>query len=472
MVPVTTGSISQPVRQRLQRPRLWIIKAPPRYDVCNRSPLAGFNGSTQWTEGNGYLPATMQDGITGEHFKVDIDDTDLMSKNLVSKILSLGKLLRQGWDFHFTDRGNNCTGTTPGGAHTVEVILGLDDILRISHKMRTGADKTPIPVQPQLPHDAIHAVRRSAADATASFLHDTFFHRSAEKIFRTINATKGYELKTRLPDHHCNTCAQCKARNFDLSQKRLAMPVQDVADHDPVFDDDNDPDADDFDPEGAPELIADNLEYVAPAAGRQLGEQNVPRFDLDKLKPFEAVFFDNKDYPCDVRGGAVTALIFIDYKTRTKHKVDVRSKVLNGGAFRIIVAREGIHKLPYSCRVYTDGCGSMNHVRDAASALGIDHQFIPPHQQSLNEAEKVADTIWADARAAITHHNAPDHLFSLMVDYAMYTDIRTATTASRGWKTPYELSRGTQPSITKLHRHFTRCFVQATGIERAPSHAS
>ena len=37
----------------------------------DKTPLAGFNGSTQWTEGNGYLPATMQDGTTGEHFKVD-----------------------------------------------------------------------------------------------------------------------------------------------------------------------------------------------------------------------------------------------------------------------------------------------------------------------------------------------------------------------------------------------------------------
>ena len=432
----------------------------------DKTPLAGFNGSTQWTEGNGYLPATMQDGTTGEHFKVDIDDTDLMSKNLVSKILSLGKLLREGWDFHFTDRGSNCTGTTPGGAHTVEVMLGLDDILRVSHKLRTGADKAPLPVQPQLSPDAVHSVKRSAADATASFLHDTFFHRSAEKIFRTIGVTKGYELKTRLPDHHCNTCAQCKARNFGLSQKRLAMPVLDAPDHDPVFDDDNNLDADDYDPEEPSELIADNLEYIAPVAGRQLGEQNVPRFDLEKLRPFEAVFVDNKDYSCDVRGGAVTTLIFIDYKTRTKHKIDLHNKTLNGSAFRIIVAREGIHKLPYSCRVYTDGCGSMKHVRDTASSLGIDHQFIPPHQQSLNEAEKVADTIWADARAAITHHNAPDHFFSLMVDYAMYTDIRTATTASREWKTPYELSRGAQPSIIKLHRPFTKCFVQVPKSKR------
>ena len=45
-----------------------------------------------------------------------------------------------------------------------------------------------------------------------------------------------------------------------------------MADHDPVFDDENDPNADDFDPEEASELIADNLEYVASVVGRQLGD--------------------------------------------------------------------------------------------------------------------------------------------------------------------------------------------------------
>ena len=107
-------------------------------DPGSRTPLAGFDGSTQWTEGNGYALFTMQDIISGETFKVDIDDVDLVSENLLSTILFLGKLLRAGWNFHLADYGRNGYGLTPGGAHRVDLQRGLDDILRISHQLRTG----------------------------------------------------------------------------------------------------------------------------------------------------------------------------------------------------------------------------------------------------------------------------------------------------------------------------------------------
>ena len=117
-------------------------------DTENTTPLSGFNGSTQWTEGNGYLPVTMQDKDSGKTFKLDINDCDHMTKNLSCRILSLGKLLRQGWDFHFSKNGNSCQATTPGGAHTVNIELGIDNLLRMDHNYRTGADKAPIPIQP------------------------------------------------------------------------------------------------------------------------------------------------------------------------------------------------------------------------------------------------------------------------------------------------------------------------------------
>ena len=165
----------------------------------------------------------MTDSISGETFLTDFDDVDLMPGNHLSQILSLGKLLRSGWTFHLGDKGKDCYGTTPGGAHRVNIQLGVDDILRINHELRTGHAAKMLPSQPA----AVNAVRRSATDATASFLHETFFHRSAEKIFRTLGATKGY-TQIRLPDHHCSTCAQAKARNFGLSQQRnLCMPVHD-----------------------------------------------------------------------------------------------------------------------------------------------------------------------------------------------------------------------------------------------------
>ena len=160
-----------------------------------------------------------------------------------------------------------------------------------------------------------------------------------------------------------------------------------------------------------------------------------------------------------MRDGFKTILLFVDYKTHAKYKVDLRSKTENGTAFSTIVSLFGIHKLDYHCRIYTDGCGSMVHVEGAAEKCGVDHAYIPPHQQSLNEAEKVADQSFASTRALILHSKAPDKLFAKALDYVLYTDCWTSTTGSREWKTPYEMVRGTQPSIAKLHRFCTQCFV-------------
>ena len=101
----------------------------------------------------------MTDSFSGETFLTDFDDVDLMSGNLLSQILSLGKLLQSGWTFHIS------YGTTPGVAHRVNIQLGVNDILRINHELRTGHAAKILPSQPA----AVSAVRRSATDATASF---------------------------------------------------------------------------------------------------------------------------------------------------------------------------------------------------------------------------------------------------------------------------------------------------------------
>jgi site-specific DNA-cytosine methylase len=422
------------------------------------APLTGFNGSTEWTEGNGYLPLEIADEHTGQRVPIDVLDTDLMT-GLASQILSLGKLLRAGWDFHFTDHGTSCHALTPGGAHKVKVELCTDDILRIKHKHRTGAERLPLPTQPTIIAWQCNTLRRSASDATQRILHSIFNHSNVEKLYQTLVHTRGYSPQ-RFEKLHCDVCARTKAQSMPLRQKAvqpaLSMPVHNS---DPVFDDTDNSggeSSDDFDDD----------EYVSPVAGRRLGIQPVPRFDLEALKPYEVMFVDNKDFPCAVRGGAITALVFICHKTRIKQKVDLSSKKHNGTALRRIVSQHGVHKLPYRCRVYSDGCGSMKHVELMCERFGIDHQYIPPHQQSLNEAEKVCDYSWAAARAHMDQSRAPDHWFSKAVDFALYTDARTATTANRGWLTPFELARGIVPSIAKLHMFWTRCYVTVPKSKR------
>ena len=110
---------------------------------------------------------------------------------------------------------------------------------------------------------------------------------------------------------------------------------------------------------------AGEFEYVAPIPGTSKTASS-RRFDMDKLRPFEAMFVDNKEYTQFVRGGWKYAFVLICLKTQAKFKVDIQTKVDNGKAFTKIVALNGIHKLPYLCTVYSDGCGSMAHVMETA----------------------------------------------------------------------------------------------------------
>ena len=111
------------------------------------------------------------------------------------------------------------------------------------------------------------------------------------------------------------------------------------------------------------------------------------------------MFVDNKDYEQAVRGGRQTSFILYDVCSTAKFKIDVFKKTENGVALREILSMNGVHKLPYSCLVYSDGCGSMRHVEIAAVTMGLQHAYIPPHEQSLNEAEKICLVTWDDAAA-------------------------------------------------------------------------
>ena len=68
-----------------------------------------------------------------------------------------------------------------------------------------------------VPAAPVMILRRSADDATASFLHDVFLHMSMEKIYQTLGVTQGYK-QVRFKDFHCDSCARAKARNFGLKQ--------------------------------------------------------------------------------------------------------------------------------------------------------------------------------------------------------------------------------------------------------------
>jgi hypothetical protein len=332
-------------------------------------------------------------------------------------------MLRGGYQFYF-ESPTELTCFSPDAQFTFQVELGVDDILRMPHDMRTGRVSAPIP---QLP--SVHHVKRTPEALNADVLHDMLCPKSREEMYQTLLHTVGYKA-VRLPDYFCVWCAKAKAHRRGLRRKPFSQPPSTVlnlqADHESHAHDYADSDEDD-----GSEPDDDDYAYVAPVVGRALGVQHVPRFGIGRLRLFEVMFADNKDYDVPVRGGRQHAFVLYDLKSTTKFKVDVFKKSSNGLAFSKMMSMNGVHQLPYSCLMLTDGCGSMAHVQEAAVRQGISHQYVPPHEQSLNEAESICNFTWDDASTVMQQSNAPVKLFALAVDFAHWVDMRTASTSSR-----------------------------------------
>ena len=106
-------------------------------DEDNLQPLIGFDGSTAWTQGNGYLPAVLQDDRSGAEISHDFDDADKLG-TVQCDILSLGKTLREGWSWHFISP-TELYGIPPGSEARCKVEMDQDNILRLPHKLRQGS---------------------------------------------------------------------------------------------------------------------------------------------------------------------------------------------------------------------------------------------------------------------------------------------------------------------------------------------
>ena len=102
-----------------------------------------------------------------------------------------------------------------------------------------------------------------------------------------------------------------------------------------------------------------------------------------------------------------------------------------------------------------------------AISMGINYITIPPQSQSLNEAERIADRLWACARIQEISTEALDCHFAYRMDFACYVKLRMVTTAHRNWLTPYEILRGNQPSIAHLQPFWTQAFIQVPKVKRA-----
>jgi len=177
--------------------------------------ISGFDGSQAWTSGTGYLPISVN--LDGNEHNIDVQDVDFMPE-VTQPILSLGKLLRAGYSFHFSDKGADCYSVSPCGSYKIPVVLGIDDLLHLPHFVRDGSDKEALPSPPAAMHSA-NIVRRTVSAVTSNYLHDLFVRASEEKVYQTMRMTHGYTA-IRLPPHECSSCAEGNARARGLSHSK------------------------------------------------------------------------------------------------------------------------------------------------------------------------------------------------------------------------------------------------------------
>ena len=109
----------------------------------------------------------------------------------------------------------------------------------------------------------------------------------------------------------------------------------------------------------------------------------------------------------------------------------------------------------------------MKHVKDAAIKLGINYIKIPAHEQSLNQAETVADRAFAAMRVHMVATGAAENLQCYALQHVCYMKLRMATSARRGWLTPFEIIKGSKPSIAHCMPWYTKAFVAVPKQKRA-----
>ena len=383
-------------------------------------------------------------------------------------------------------------------------MLGEDNVIRIPHKVRTGKEAAELPV-PEGDY-SISSVSNSHEAATGKWLHGLFNHSNSDKIWRTLGVTSGYKQPEKpFQECFCISCATANSRSKGLRNTQYhmfsvacdnkisdstmvesdsedeEMPTlltdsgdetssssdSDSDDGDPVWytTKAEDSEESDFESEPTQGPMVDNA-WEAAVRGRS-HESKPPRFDIENLRPWEVMFADEKEFDSIQRGGYKTSFILLELKSDGWFFRKEFTKTQHGTSFRSIMVENGVQNLPYDRVVYTDGCGSMMHVKDMAINLGINHIYIPPHAQSLNEAERIADRLWASARIYLIDTGALDSHFAYAMDFSCYVKLRMATTAHRNWLTPYEILKGSQPSISHMQPFWTKAFVKVPKEKRS-----
>ena len=126
---INENSIKEPVLIRCildSGAGIHLSKYAQHLDTRSQIMVAGFNGSTETTNGVGDLPCTFTDALTGSSF--DFSFNGVHGHNGVKTLISLGILLQAGFALEARS-AHDILLFTPARTHCIAVTLGSDNIL-------------------------------------------------------------------------------------------------------------------------------------------------------------------------------------------------------------------------------------------------------------------------------------------------------------------------------------------------------
>jgi hypothetical protein len=168
------------------------------------------------------------------------------------------------------------------------------------------------------------------------------------------------------------------------------------------------------------------------------------RWNLANVRPGQLYFIEVLSLEHPTVGGNQLILLGYDLKTKGYRVIPIKNKKLVGHAIREFIAREGLHKRPYQCTIFADGCGSMELARQATIGDQDNHTSlnflpIPRNEPESNPAEGVVndvhERVYATLKSAMNSDGPIDERHSVTI--TVHGELIQAS--KRAWVTWYHL---------------------------------
>ena len=160
-------------------------------------------------------------------------------------------------------------------------------------------------------------------------------------------------------------------------------------------------------------------------------------------KPFATCFADNKEIYWGRPPHSFKATLFIAVcaSTAIASFSTVHRKLDNGAAALAFNSQWGVCHLGYQSTMFTDNCGSMQHVRRAQAHLGLAHEWLPPDDPQTNLVESLIGQVISVAdKYMLGNPHLPDSAYPYVLHGVFWVRNRISTKRHGRLASPWSLA--------------------------------